>query len=144
MAKNGAAFPEWDVTKVWGEMKVPGIDVEAWMAIQQKNLEVITEANKVVYEGVQAVAQRQAELVRDAMEQASKVAQDFTAVKTPEEGIAKQAELSKDAIQAGLANAREIGTMWSKSTNKAVDMVSTRMTKSLDEVKGIVDTPKAA
>jgi hypothetical protein len=43
MSKNGL----FDVTKVFGEFRLPGIDVDAVVAAHRKNVDALTQANKL-------------------------------------------------------------------------------------------------
>lgn len=55
MAKTtGSKQEPVDLSKVFGELRFPGFDVEAIMQTQRKNLEALTEANRLAVEGVQA------------------------------------------------------------------------------------------
>src|ERR1700730_2491935 len=58
----------FDVTKALGDFRLPGLDVEAIVATQRKNLEALTQANQLAIEGVRALAQRQAEIAQQAFE----------------------------------------------------------------------------
>src|ERR1700687_3911296 len=60
-----------DVTKAFGDFRLPGLDVEAIVATQRKNLEALTQANQLAVEGVRALAQRQAEIAQQAFAEAS-------------------------------------------------------------------------
>ena len=55
---------KFDLTKMMSEFKLPGIDMETLMETQRKNIEAVTQANKVAVEGMQAIAKRQAEMLR--------------------------------------------------------------------------------
>src|SRR5262249_2941096 len=84
-----------DYGKLFANGKAPLFDVEQVLAAQRKNVEAITAANQVVLEGVQAVARRQAEIVRRAMEDFTQASKELTAGGSPEGKFAKQAELTK-------------------------------------------------
>jgi phasin family protein len=137
MAKHDNVFRnmDWDVTKIFSEFKLPTVDIDALVAAQQKNLEALSAANKMAVEGWQALAKRQAELAREAFEQGVKATEQLVASKTPEERFLKQADLSKEAIETGLANARELTILFTKSADKTVDIVASRFAESLDEAK---------
>jgi phasin family protein len=127
---------DWDVSKMWSEFKIPTVDIDALVAAQQKNFEALTAANKLAVEGFQAIAKRQAELVREAFEHGVKATEILAASKTPEDRLLKQADLSKEAIETSLANVRELTVLWTKSADKTVDVVASRMAESFDEAKG--------
>ncbi|CAK0749362.1 hypothetical protein CCP1ISM_320001 [Azospirillaceae bacterium] len=103
---NPTAFPmfQTDITKMLADFKVPGVDVDAMVAAQKKNIEALTEANQVVIAGAQAVMKRQAEIFQASMEQARAVATEIMVPGSPEAKVAKQAEVVQTAFQAALAN----------------------------------------
>ena len=143
---NGAIFPEWDFSKVWADVKIPELNVDALIAAQQKNIEAMNMANKTAVDGWQAFAKKQAELWQTAVEDTGALAQDVAAAKEPADKIAKQAEFAKSSIEAGISNAREAQEMAAKTTNKTVDIVSKRWVESVEEAVAMVGkaVPKAA
>lgn len=143
MAKpTGNPFFEMDVSKMLAEYKVPGIDVDSFMASQRKNIEALTAANQAALEGFQAVARRQTELVRAAMEEASGALNDVIAAGAPEEKAAKQAEITKTAFEKAIANAKELAEMMAKSNGEAADIIARRVSESLDEIKAAIAKAK--
>ncbi|MEE4379111.1 MAG: hypothetical protein V2J55_16595, partial [Candidatus Competibacteraceae bacterium] len=54
---------QFDISKMMGNLQVPGFDVNALMATQRKNLEALNAANKKAVESIQAIAKRQAEIL---------------------------------------------------------------------------------
>jgi phasin family protein len=142
---NGTMFPEWDFSKVWADMKMPEFDVDALIAVQQKNIEAMNMANKAAVDGWQAFAKKQAELWQAAVEDTGALAQDVAAAKEPADKIAKQAAFAKSSIEAGISNAREAQELAAKATNKTVDIVSKRWVESVEEAVAMVGkvTPMA-
>jgi len=142
---NGTMFPEWDFSKVWADMKMPEFDVDALIAVQQKNIEAMNMANKAAVDGWQAFAKKQAELWQAAVEDTGALAQDIAAAKEPADKIAKQAAFAKSSIEAGISNAREAQELAAKATNKTVDIVSKRWVESVEEAVAMVGkvTPMA-
>ena len=132
-----------DFGKVFANGKAPMFDVEAAIASQRKNVEALTAANQVAFQGVQAVIRRQAEIVREAVEEFGKVSKEFSSVATTEDKFAKQAELAKSTFESAIANAREIGTMVQKVSDEAVELLSKRVVANFDEVKSAM-APKVA
>jgi phasin family protein len=136
MAVNGKnPFLDFDVTKVMSEFRVPSVDVDAVVASQRKNIEALTQANQLAVEGVQAVARRQVEIARQAMEEFSAMIRDLVQPVSPEDRIAKQAEFSKLALEKGLTNARELTEMVAKANTEAFNVINKRLTEGLDEVR---------
>ncbi len=136
MAKQGAyPFFEMDVSKMMSDFKVPGVDIEAIMASQKRNIEAVTAANQLAIEGMQAVVRRQAEILRQTMEETSAMVTEMMSAGSPEDKMAKQAELVKTAFEKALANMKELAEMVAKSNTEASNVISQRVSESLEELK---------
>ena len=96
-----AEFSKWagDFGKYFVNGKAPSFDFDAVFALQRKNVEAFTAANQLAFDGVKAVAQRQAEIARKAFEEFGKVTKELTAAGTPEDKFAKQADLAKTRVR---------------------------------------------
>ena len=123
-----------NVGKFTEQFKLPGVDTNVFLETQQKNLEAVAKANKVALDGVQAVAQRQTEIVRQAFEESATALQALATVEAPQARMAKQAELFKQAFEASMANFRELAEISAKSNGEAAELLNTRLSQSIDEV----------
>lgn len=126
-----------DMTKLFGEFKVPGVDVETILATQRRNIEALTRANQLAIEGFQTVARRQAEIVRGGIEEATALARDVARSRTPEDFMAYQTEAAKKALEQSLLNARELSEIATRAGNEAVDVLSQRLGETIDEARAI-------
>jgi len=124
-----------DFGKLFVNGKAPMFDVEAAIALQRKNVEALTVANQVAFEGVQTVLRREVEIVRDAVEEFTNVAKEIAAASSFEEKVAKQAEIAKSSFETALANFRELSGLVQKTSDQAVSVISKRVVDNLDEVK---------
>jgi phasin family protein len=132
-----ADFNRWvgDFSKSFTNGKTPTVDLEGVFAYQRKNFEAFASANQLAFDGVKAVAQRQAELAREAVEQFSSLAKELSAPASVEEKLVKQAEVAKSAFEQALSTMREMSATLSKSNTQAIEVVSKRVADSFDEVK---------
>lgn len=131
-AKNGFL----DFGKVMGEFRMPGVDMEAVVSSQRKNIEALTQANQLAVEGVQAVVRRQVEIARQAMEEFSAMVRDIVQPNgSPEDRLAKQAEYSKQALEKGMTNARELTELLAKANAEAFQVIGKRVSEGFDEVR---------
>ncbi len=144
MAKQPETFFDFDITKYLGDMKVPGVDVEGLLASQQKNLEALTAANKMAFEGMQAIFKRQAEIIRQSMEEAAVAAKDFSTADSPQAKLNKQTELAKDGFEKAVSNMRELAEMMAKSNGEVFNLLNTRIAEAMEEAKGLVAQQQAA
>ena len=142
---SGVKFPDFsqlytdynryfgDFSKLWQNGKA--FDVEGFVASQRKNVEALTAANQLAFEGVQALVRRQAEIVRENVEELTKITRELTAAGSPEDKLAKQTQLAKEAFENALGHVRELTGLVQKSSSQAVDVLSKRVADNLDEVK---------
>ena len=135
-AKSTSELPfNIDLTKYLADLKFPNLDIEAYIAAQRKNIEALSQANRLAYDGLQAVAKRQIEIVRQSLDEASAAAREVAEPGTPQDKAAKQAELAKTSFERALSNLRELGELVTKANTEAFDLLQSRFTQSLDEVR---------
>ena len=149
MAKNNPFFDVdmskfTDVSKLMAEFKIPGVDVDSVLATQQKNIQAVTAANQLAFEGMQAVFRRQSEILRQTVEQTTAMVSELMAAGSPEEKVAKQADLVKSAYEKALANMRELAELVARSNTEAAEVISKRVSESLEELKSAVAKSKGA
>ncbi len=131
-----------DMPKIMQDMKLPGFDFEAAMSAQRKNLQAIASANQTAMEGMQAVLRRQSEIMRQGMQESSQMMNEVLASATPEEKVAKQAEMTKSVLDRAIGNAKELAEMMTKSNYDALEVISHRMGESLEELRGMMKSGK--
>ncbi len=129
-----------DLAKLSEGFKVPGVDNEALAQSQRKNIDALVAANRLAFEGAQAVMQRQSEIVRQVMGVATKAVTELNSSDSIEARMTKQTELVKDAFEQGLANAKELAEMSAKSNGAAMELLNSRWSESLEELKGQIKT----
>ena len=132
-----SGFPlfEMDITKVFADCKLPGIDVDAIVSSQRKNIEAVTAANQQVFEGLQALANRQAEILRSTLTETGTLLTEAFAAGSPEDKAAKQAELVKKAFATALANMKELSELVAKSNSEAANIITKRVGDGIEELK---------
>lgn len=120
--------------KVFGDFKTPVFDYNSLFEVHRRNFEALTAANQVVSEGVQAIARRQAEVVRGNVDAVLNASKDAVAGGTPEVNVEKQAALAKKLVEKALSNVREVSEMATKSSFEAFDVLNKRAAESFDEL----------
>jgi phasin family protein len=135
MTTNGKTFFDMDVGKAFAGFTFPGLDIESLAAAQRKNIEAFTQANQLAVEGAQAVARRQVEIARQALDEASAILREWTQPGAPEERIAKNAELAKTAFEKGIANARELAELFTKANTEAFNVINKRVAEGFEELR---------
>jgi phasin family protein len=131
---NHAKFTE-ELTSKLKDYRLPSIEVDAVVASQRENVEALANASRAAFEGAQAVAKRQAEILQETMSQTAESFRTLAEAGSPPEVAAKQAELAKEAFEKALGNMRELAEMVTKAQQGAMDTISGRISQSLDEIK---------
>ncbi len=116
------------------------LDFNQLFSTQRRNIEALSAANQVVVEGVQAVARRQAEVMRTSVEDTLKASKDLMTSGTPETNLTKQADFAKSLFETALSNLREITEMATKSGFEAFDVLNRRAAETLEEVSKAAPT----
>jgi phasin family protein len=125
-----------DFGKFAEQFRFPGVDSKTLIETQRRNMEAVTKANQVAFEGAQAVMQRQVEILRETMDETTKAVRELSSSDKPEDIWAKQAELLKESYEHGLANLRELTELSTRANVEAADLLTHRVTDTLDELKG--------
>lgn len=141
MAKTN---PTFDPSAMFAPFKMPGFDVDALIALQRRNIEAFSAANKLAADGFKAVATRHAELASAGMDAYFNALRDLFAVQDVQTGAAKQAELTKTTYEKTVANMRELSDLAAKSNVEVFEVLNKRMVEGLDELKTIAGKTQVA
>jgi len=129
---------DFDFSKLFKEMKVPAVpDMEAVLATHKRNLEALSDANRVALEGAQAVARRHFEIMQATMSELTESVKSFAVPEAPASRAARQAELLKHAYENAVSNTRELGDLIQKSNTEAMQKLNHRFSEAMSEVKAL-------
>jgi phasin family protein len=117
-------MPNFDFTTLMKDFKLPGVDLATIMEREKKNIEALTEANRVAFEGWQALAHRQAEILQESIKQAVGTMQG-------EDAGSRRMDLASHAFETALSNMRELAEMAAKSQKEAFDVIRKRVEENL-------------
>lgn len=128
-------FAAFDLTKMFGDLQVPGFDPGALAAAQQKNFDAVAAANRRALEGYQAMVKRQAEIFQQTMQEVAEMMRQSVASGASDGNAMKQAELARQAVERTMANLRELAEMASRTNSEAFETINKRMTQNLEELR---------
>ena len=129
-----------DMFKKLGEQfKVPQFDMAKIMEQQQKNLDALTRSWQSAAAGASAVATKQREILEAAVKQMTEMAKEYTPTGNPQEILAKQSEFAKKAMEAAIANTKDLAELVQKSGTEAMQIIQQRMKDSFEEIRGGLD-----
>lgn len=129
-------FPT-DLTKFFSSFSFPaGPEMTALMETQKRNLAALAAANKLVFEGAQALTHRQMEVMRRQMTDVAEATRSLVTVTDPKERTLRQTELVQAAYEKSVSDLREVEDLLRKSSSEALDLIHSRFLAAMDEIKG--------
>ncbi len=117
-------MPSFDFAKLMKDFKLPGVDLAAIMEREKKNIEALTEANRIAFEGWQALVHRQGEILQDSIKRAVGTLQG-------EDAGTKRMDMATHAFQTALSNMRELAEMAAKSQKETFDVIRKRVEENV-------------
>jgi len=129
-----------DMFKNLGEqLKVPPFDMAKIMEHHHKNLEAMTKSWQAVAGGATEIAKKQRDVFEAAVKDVTAMVQQYKPGGSAQEIMAKQAEFAKKAMEAAIANTRDIAELVQKSGAEAFKIVQDRMKESYEEIRASVE-----
>jgi phasin family protein len=129
------AVPQ-DFTKMFSDLKLPALpDMEHVLSAHKRNMEALSEANRVALEGAQAVARRHMEIMQSTMSHLTETMKSMSVTEPPADRAAKQAELLKHAYENAVSNTRELGDLIQKANAEAMGKLNHRFSEAMTEMK---------
>jgi phasin family protein len=130
-----------EMTRRFTEMRFPTMmpDSSALLAAHRRNMEVLSNANRLALEGAQAVARRHMEIMQQTMTELSEHVRELSVTETPQAKAARQAELVKKSYERAVANIRDLSDLIQRSNAEALHVLSDRFKEAMDEIKGLLE-----
>lgn len=128
------------IRKVFGEvLSQPNLDLDDVLEGQRKNIEALTEANKLIFANTQDIMGHQTKLFRDTIEQITASMEEAAKVKSsPKEVAAKQARLLQLGLEKGFTAMQEIAETIVKGNAQSLDIANRRIADSMSEFKRLL------
>ncbi|SAL82133.1 phasin [Caballeronia choica] len=133
-----STFAEY--TKMLTQFKLPGIDVAPVLESRRKDIGALVAANTTALAGIQALGQKQVEILHTAMtELQSLVTRSATSESKPAAGKSEQVQ---STLHWAMTNIQEIiGTAY-KTQSDTFAIVSKRVAENVEELKALVHSTK--
>jgi phasin family protein len=130
-----------DITRMFADMRFPTMlpDTGVLMAAHRRNMDVLSQANRLALEGAQAVARRHMEIMQQTMQELTDHVRELASSDTPQHKAARQAELVKQSYESAVSNIRELSDLIQRSNGEAVSLLNDRFKEAMDEIKGLLE-----
>ncbi len=132
-------FKQNDFSKYLANMKLPGVDADALVSAQQKNMDALVEANKAAAAGYQDLFKKQVSIFEETMAEARKHLKAFDAAKIDPEAAKAQSELVRTAFEKALSNMQALAESAQKANSDAYEIVASRIRESMGELRDIAN-----
>jgi phasin family protein len=116
-------------------VSLPGFDAAGIVDARRKDIDAVLEANRIVYAGAQALAQKQIEIMRTTMSAARSAVTDGTFSGSPMEIAGKQRDMMTKAFQLSLSHMRELAEIVRKAQSDAFAVVKGQVEA---DIRGLV------
>ncbi len=144
MVMNHAMQAAEEMNKMLQSMKVPAVPAtNELMEAHKRNLEAMSNANRIALEGAQTVARRHMEIVQQTMAELSDSLRAMAGLEAPAEKAAKQTELLKSAFERAVTNTKELADLIQHSNAEAVGLLNKRVAEAMDEAKTLLAKAKS-
>jgi len=121
-----------------GKFSLPNLDTKALIETQNRNVQALTDANRAVLESTQSLFQRQSDMVKQVLEEASQAVKSLASSANPQEAAVKEIKLIEDSVGKALANFSEISDLVRKTQDETANVVTVRLNESLAELRASI------
>ena len=136
---NPFAFDAEKLKELFNIAKLPGVDADAMLAAQQKNVEALIEANQVVAAGYQDLYKRQIALFEAAVSQAKDKLTEVQGQPLTADQATQNVETMKAAFEKAAADVKELAEMAQKANTGAFEIVKARAEDAVAEFKAAAE-----
>lgn len=139
MERPDAANPFGEFTKMLEQFKLPGFDVPAIMEARRKDVEALVTANQAALQGMQSLAQKQADMLRSTLGELQSLAGQFSATG----GAPTQtAELVQQTLHKALADMQQLAQAAYQSQAESYAVIAKRVEENVQELKTLLQPKK--
>lgn len=123
-----------DFSKLMEQVKLPGLDMTSVIETQRKNIDALTAANQLAYEGMQALVKKQAEMFNERVREIQAEVQKASRG-NPVEGLSQRTEFVQQTFQKIFDDMRELAEMAQKAQTETLAAISQRAAQDVKASK---------
>ncbi len=125
--------PALNLHQLFGQLELPKLDVNKIAESRRKDIDAMVDAHREAYQAMQALSQRQQELLAAALKSWQNGAQAVMEAPSLSEKANQSAEQAKQAISRALTDLRELAEVATSSNRKVLAVLNHRMQEGLAE-----------
>lgn len=128
-------FKQNDMRKVFEQFQSFPMDVKEILEMYRRNFQALADANQLTIENAQAIVQRQGQILSQMAEDHSRLTRQMMEEGTPEEKIARHAQLFKETYQRTAESLQEVSDLLNKTRQEAGTLINKRVAASMNEIE---------
>ena len=117
------------------DMNLPQPDLEVIVARHKKNLQALDEAAKKAGSGATSIITRQREMVQEALNEISAMADTMKSGGDPKSMMSAQADFARKSFEMAIRNTSEIAGMAQQSGTEAFKVLQQNMQETLEDLR---------
>lgn len=117
------------------DMNLPSPDLEALVERHKKNLQALDTAAKTAGTGATEIVTRQREMVQEALNEISTMAEKVKGGTDPQAMMLAQSEFAKRSFETAIKNTSELAGLAQKSSTEAFKVLQQNMQETLEETR---------
>jgi phasin family protein len=126
-----------ELARAFEPVQVPGVNLNALLDSQRKNVEALSTANQQAFDAAREMMVRQAEVLRDALEEAATTIQSLSEAQSPAEAAVTHVELFRQAVERTLGSLREMTERAARANIAALRAIQARIDANLQDIKDL-------
>lgn len=130
--------PLIDMSKIIEQFTLPGVDMSALVEARRKDIEALMQVNKIAFESLQAMAQKQVEILKTTMEELQSTAQKMAA----KPGSIHEGQLVPQTLEKAFGYMHELAELTRKSQSEAMAVINKRAEQNVEELKSLVKSKR--
>lgn len=127
-------------TSMIKQFRLPGLDLSAVLESRRKDIEALLAANSTALTGMQALGQKQADILRAAMADAQSLIVQRTAADAKASGSA--GEVVQQSLRKAVTNMQDLADTLYKTQADCFAAISKRVTENVEELKARLQPAK--
>jgi len=117
------------------DMNLPQPDLDVIVARHKKNLQALDEAAKKAGSGATSIITRQREMVQEALDEISAMADTMKSGGDPKTMMTAQADFTRKSFEMAIRNTSEIAGMAQQSGTEAFKVLQQNMQETLEDLR---------
>lgn len=131
-------FSGEDLAKTWASLKASPVKMDVLFEMHRRNADAMMNANHVIFDGLNRMAQRQGEVFATTLNDFSKATFGVLADESWTERATSQVDVARHVYVSSIACLRELSEMAIRTNITALDLLNARTGEAFDEFRGLL------